>query len=102
MRCEILYLGGMEKAARQKLKQFLEDRIPFAELKKVGFWPKGTRKTDYEKIASRVCVFFGIKNVFDYDKIRFNKSIDKGCPTTWPELIAIDQTDLTSQDRYLN
>jgi len=52
---------------RRKLKQFIEDHIPFYELNQVGFWPKGTRKTDYEKIAARVCHYFGFKSVYEFD-----------------------------------
>jgi hypothetical protein len=54
-------------AERQKLRDFLETHIPFVELKKVGFWPKGTRKTDYEVIANRVCERLGLSNIYDYD-----------------------------------
>lgn len=51
----------------EKLKQFIEKHIPFYELKEVGFWAKGTRKTDYEKIAARVCEFFGYQSIYEYD-----------------------------------
>ena len=54
---------------RQRLKDFLEEHIPFDELKKVGYWPKGTRRTDYEAIAARVCDRLGLKSIYDYDTI---------------------------------
>lgn len=52
---------------RQHLKEFIENNIPFYELKKAGFWPKGTRKTDYEKIAERICWYFGFKSIYEYE-----------------------------------
>lgn len=51
----------------EKLKKFIEENIPFDELKKAGFWPKGTRKTDYEKIANRVCWYFGFNSIYEYE-----------------------------------
>jgi len=66
----------MDKAAKDKLKQFLEDNIPFKELKQVGFWEKGIRKTDYEKIAARICAFFGYKTIYEYKKVCRGKRCD--------------------------
>lgn len=54
---------------RQKLKQFIEEHIPFDALKKVGYWEKGTRRTDYEKIAERVCRHFGYQTIYEYHTI---------------------------------
>lgn len=115
----------MEKAARQKLRQFIEDHFDFQTLKKVGFFEKGIRKTDYEKIAERVCRFFGYKSIYEYGKIRCSgilnmgneddicgmepgyaiivrPNVDMGCPTNWNELPPPEQSDLCSQDKYLN
>lgn len=52
---------------KQRLKEFIEDNIPFYELKKVGFWLKGTRKIDYEKISARICWYFGFKSIYEYE-----------------------------------
>lgn len=115
----------MEEAARQKLKEFIEDHFDFQTLKKVGFFEKGIRKTDYEKIAARVCLFFGYKSIYEYGKIRFSgilsmgneedicgmepgwamivrPNVDMGCPTNWNELRPPEQSDLCSKDKYLN
>ena len=90
----------MDKAAKARLKQFIEDNIPFYELKKVGFFSKDIRKTDYEKIAARVCRFFGLKTIHEYEKI--GADIDLGCPTNWPTMPLVEQHELISKDKYLN
>lgn len=115
----------MDKAARLKLKTFLEDEIDFYGLKKIGFWCSGTRKTDYEKQAAKICHFFGFKSVYEYGvltcsgivcmgnktdvcgmesgtSIIIRPNVDMGCPTNWNELRSPDITDLASQDKYLN
>jgi hypothetical protein len=56
----------MDKTEKQRLKDFIEDHFPFDALKQAGFWPKGTRRTDYEKIAARVCKFFGYESIYEY------------------------------------
>lgn len=50
----------------EKLKKFMLEHIPFHSLKQAGFWPKGTRVTDYQKQAERVCHWFGYKTVYEY------------------------------------
>ena len=51
---------------QKRLKQFVEDHFPFDALKKEGFFEKGTRRTDYEKIAARMCWYFGFESVYEY------------------------------------
>jgi hypothetical protein len=92
----------MDKAARLRLKEFLADNIPFSVLKEAGFWPAGTRKTDYEKIAARICWFFSIKSIYDYEKLLPRPGIDGKCPTNWPPLKTPEYTELVSQEKYLN
>lgn len=53
---------------QQKLKDFIEDNIPFYPLKKAGFWPAGTRKNHYDTIAARVCQFFGYASIYEYGR----------------------------------
>lgn len=53
-------------AEQQKLKKFMADNFDFDSLKQVGFWPQGTRKTDFELQAARVCEFFGYDSVYEY------------------------------------
>lgn len=106
----------MKIAARQKLKQFLEDNFNFGPLKKVGFFGKDVRKTDYEKIAARICWYFGYRSIYEYGKIcrgiacdgkckdpsKFCKSYDPMNISQWPSLYAPDRSELISQDQFLN
>lgn len=62
---ECVDLWSMD-AERKRLKEFLEEHIPFEGLKKAGMFPKGTRKSDYEVIAERVCNHLGLKSIYDY------------------------------------
>jgi hypothetical protein len=107
----------MDSAAKARLRQFIEDNIPFKELKAAGFFDKGVRKTDYEKIAARVCHWFGYKSIYEYKKVCRGKSCDgnncggthKECRaynplkeiTSWPQ-VRVDFADLISQDKFLN
>lgn len=57
----------MDKEERLRLKRFLEDNLPdFYIMKKAGFFPPGTRKTDYEKIAERYCQRLGYQTIYEY------------------------------------
>ena len=56
----------MDIPEKIRLKNFLEKHFDFQSLKKLGFFKKGTRKTDYEIIAQRVCTFFGFESVYEY------------------------------------
>ena len=103
-------------ADRLRLKQFLENNIPVAELMEVGFIPKGTKKTDYEKIAARVCEFFGYKSIYEYKKVCHGKLCDgKNCdrsnkfcekydadnPEYWKKL-KVDELDMITKESWLN
>ena|SRR5690606_22022850 len=48
------------------LKEFLDEHIPFYELRKAGFFPKEMKKTDIHGQAERICKWFGYKTVFEY------------------------------------
>lgn len=52
--------------ADEKLKQFMLDNFCFDGMKEIGFWPKGTRRTDYKAQAARVCEYFGFGSVYQY------------------------------------
>lgn len=69
----------MDLAQKNKLKYFIEKYIPFAELKKVGFFPKDVRKTDYEKIAARICHRFGYKTIYEYKFVCRGNVCDGDC-----------------------
>lgn len=62
------------------LKDFLEEHIPFRDLKKAGFFPKDMKKSDIHAQAERICKFFGYKTVYEYGskEIRAHISYDKG------------------------
>lgn len=78
-------MNSIEQGERQRLKHFLQLNIPFDSLKKIGFFGKDISSTDYEKIAERVRVFFGLKSIYDYQsvcdcptcRISFGKSMRK-------------------------
>ena len=59
---ELLSYGGKDAGV---LKRFMQEFIPFNELKKVGFFTKEMRN-DYYAQAKRICDFFGYKSVFEY------------------------------------
>lgn len=56
----------MEAAEKDRLKAYMLDHFDFDALKEMGFWPKGTRRADYEAQAARVCHYFGYKTVYEY------------------------------------
>lgn len=47
------------------LKDFLEEHIPFYELRRAGFF-KGIKKKDIHAQSERICKFFGYKTVYEY------------------------------------
>lgn len=81
------------KPERLRLKTFIENNVPFYELKEVGFFAKDIRKTDYEKIAERFCFFLGLKSIYDYDRFGRQKK---------EEPYTVDYIDLISEPRNLN
>jgi hypothetical protein len=101
-------------AAQIKLGQFVEDHIPFDELKKAGFFDKGTRRNDYKRIAERVCKWFGYQSIFEYKIVcrgpacksnncdRSNKRCKNYDPQTQWKPLDFDMSEMYSQDRYLN
>ena len=105
----------MDRAAKNKLKTFLEENIPIEDLMRVGFFPKGTKKNSYEKIAERVCCFFSFKNIYEYKKVCTGLRCDgKNCDgrnkhcknyiqdvQVWKKL-EIYPEDMASQDSWLN
>lgn len=46
------------------------DKFDFDGLKELKFWPKGTRRTDFEAQAARVCQFFGYQSVYEYSTVK--------------------------------
>lgn len=102
----------MEKSARKKLKQFLQNNIPFSDLKKAGFFQNDIRKTDYEKISERVCSFFGLKSIYEYKLVCNGENCHGNCILTsqfcksyginkWKHL-EINYEELYSEDKWLN
>lgn len=62
-----------------RLRDFIEDNFDFPTLKKIGFFNKEMKKTDYEKIAERVCKFFGYNSIYEYGLPIFHKTISTTC-----------------------
>lgn len=103
-------------AERLRLKQFLENYIPVDELFEVGYFKKGTKKTDYEKIAARVCEFFGFKSIYEYKKVcngimcdgvncdggnKHCKNHKPDSPLQWKRL-QVDELDMITKESWLN
>jgi hypothetical protein len=65
------------------LKAYMKQHFDFSSLKKVGFYPKEMKHTDYEGQAKRVCHFFGLESIYDYNKyeIRCHISYAEERPT---------------------
>lgn len=59
----------MEKKERLRLKRFLNDNIPFKELKKAGFFSSEVKATDYEAQAYRICKHYGLRNIYEFASI---------------------------------
>lgn len=55
-------------AEKEQLKQFMLDHFDFDSLKEAGFWPKGTRRADFEAQAARVCQYFSYQTVYEYGR----------------------------------
>jgi hypothetical protein len=70
----------------ERLKIYIEENIPFKELKDAGFFDKEIKGSDYDKIAERICIFFGLKSIYEYSEIMKQK--DK-----WDKL-SINREDL--------
>lgn len=58
-------IDAREKERLRILKNFIKEMFPINELFKCGFFTK-EMKGDYEKMAERICYFFGYKTVFEY------------------------------------
>lgn len=48
------------------LKNFLNEFFDFYTLRKVGFFPRGMKKSDIHGQAERICQRFGYKTVYEY------------------------------------
>jgi len=53
---------------QNRLQQFMLDHFDFDSLKEAGFWPKGTRRADFEAQAARVCKYFSYESVYEYGR----------------------------------
>ena len=52
---------------KELLKNFLKDQFDFKELKKIGFYKKEIKATDYQAQADRICQYFGLETVYQYN-----------------------------------
>jgi hypothetical protein len=49
---------------------FIKSRFPINDLKKIGFFHKNDSFEDMER---KICRYFGLKNIYEYDYILPNK-----------------------------
>ena len=102
-----------DKAARLKLKTFLESYFDFSNLKEAGFFQ--CSKNDYEARAAKICYFFGYKTVYEYAATicklrdcggRYCDVNNRGCrkynSKMQPQRLEIDYCELVTNDKYLN
>jgi len=71
------------------LRDFLDEFFDFEELKKVGFFDKSIKKTDYEAQAKRVCHYFGLKSIYEYGKDRIVAHISYVKPKSGDQFLTI-------------
>ncbi len=107
----------VDKAAKLKLKNFMESNFSISDLRKAGFFNKNEMgRYDYEKMAARICWFFSYKTVYEYGPVCRGKSCSGNCKQPskycnsfdentdilfWNKL-EIDPVELISKDKYLN
>lgn len=115
----------MENSALLKLGAFIDEHFSDEEFWDIGFFSKDIKVTDYEKIAERVCTFFGYKSIYEYNVIKYpsllsmgnendvcgmesgysvaiSPNVDMGNPINWNKLETPEMIDLISKDKYLN
>lgn len=51
-------------------EEFINKRIPVADLKKVGFFKP---EDGVNEMEAKICKFFGLKNIFEYEFIGWDK-----------------------------
>ena len=72
--------------ATEKEIQYLKDNFDFKELKKVKFYDREISETDYDKQKERICDYFELKSIFDYDNVMLSAWIAvKPIPKTFSE-----------------
>lgn len=72
----------IKKIESKALKCFMADNFCFSSLKKVGFYPKEMKHTDYEGQSKLICRFFGFKSVYEYGSHEIRVHITYGSGET--------------------
>lgn len=55
--------------ATEKEIQFLADNFYYEGLIEMGFYDKSIKPDDYDGQIKRVCEYFGLKTIFQYDQV---------------------------------
>ena len=72
--------------ATEKEIKYFKDNFDFKELKKVKFYDREISETDYDKHKERICDYFELKSIFDYDNVMLSAWIAvKPIPKTFSE-----------------
>ena len=58
---------------KQLLKDFLLNNFDFKALKEIGFYSKDIKENDYQKQADRICQYFGLETVYQFES-QLNKT----------------------------
>lgn len=89
-----------------KLKMFIEQNFDVPSLKQMGLLDKSIRKNDYDKIAARICQFFGYKSIYEHGRTTIKCLLSTGemweiyyspitteTPVDWPKMGVIRLKD---------
>ena len=72
--------------ATEKEIKYLQEKFDFVQLKKAKFYGKDINETDYDKQKERICEYFELKSIFDYDNVMLSAWIAiKPIPKTFSE-----------------
>lgn len=55
--------------ATQKEIEYLLEKFDYKSFVILGFYDKSVKEKDYDAQIERICEWFGIKNIFQYDTI---------------------------------
>lgn len=60
--------------ATEKEIEYLKENFDYEGLKIIGFYDKKVKASDYDTQIKRVCKYFGLANIFQYDTVMFGKA----------------------------
>lgn len=59
-----------------RLKTFIQEFFPFKEFLKIGFFKK-EMKDDYYAQAEKICVYFSLSSIYEYDAVEIRSHLSK-------------------------